>query len=705
MRFCAGSSKLTALAATIAGLLIYAPIISAQTQADSIGKSLPDTSAVFQLGKITVIGKTQHTSFDEISASQITNQNKTDVAKALDLLPGLTAVNIGPRNEANIYIRGFNSLQATMFLDGIPVYVPYDGNIDLARFTTFDVSQISVEKGAVSPMYGPNTMGGVINIITRKPTAPLDLSVETGWKSKDGGLGALNIGSRIGDLYVLGSLSYLNQNKIPLSKDFSPAKFQPSGDRGNSYAEDWKVNAKVGYENAKIGEFSLDVATQNGRKGTPPYAGTDSVSTAGARFWQWPYYNKTNVYSINKINLGSVGYLKIPLYYDRFKNSLFAYDDTTYSTMKKKSNFKSSYDDFSAGGCVEFGTGIIPKDSLKVGIQFKSDNHKESNTTNDTAKASGIKAFIDKPDIRYRDHTVSASIENAYTIFDRLTIVPGASYSRRKADEAQNLIDSSHGTVYKYIVASFPLTTENGYSLQLATFCKLNAANTINASISRRTRFPSIKDRYSYRLGSAIPNANLKPENAVQGELGYLGSPASNLTLQFSGFGTNLFDVIQMVSNAGGSNVSQNQNTGKARFYGYEGGFSYTLFENLPGINRFITSINQSYIHRRNITNPTILFTDVPLYKDVLTFEYAPNTWGSLLWTSEWNSQRYSSTDGKRIAQAFTVENIRAQASCFGFTLNAGVNNLLDANYSLLEGYPELGRNFYVNLTYALKHR
>ncbi|MGZ8220275.1 MAG: TonB-dependent receptor plug domain-containing protein, partial [Methylobacter sp.] len=46
---------------------------------------------------------------------------------------------MGARNERLIYIRGFNSRQVPLFMDGIPVYVPYDGNVDLNRFSTFDI--------------------------------------------------------------------------------------------------------------------------------------------------------------------------------------------------------------------------------------------------------------------------------------------------------------------------------------------------------------------------------------------------------------------------------------------------------------------------------------------------------------------------------------------------------------------------------------
>ncbi|MCI0389583.1 MAG: TonB-dependent receptor [Acidobacteria bacterium] len=49
----------------------------------------------------------------------------------------------------------------------------------------------------------------------------------------------------------------------------------------------------------------------------------------------------------------------------------------------------------------------------------------------------------------------------------------------------------------------------------------------------------------------------------------------------------------------------------------------------------------------------------------------------------------------------FTV--VDAQASyCIGenIELQGGINNLFDRNYSLFEGYPEAGRNLFVNVRY-----
>ena len=39
---------------------------------------------------------------------------------------------------------------------------PYDGNMDIGRFTTFDLSRMDISKGASSVLYGANTLGGAV---------------------------------------------------------------------------------------------------------------------------------------------------------------------------------------------------------------------------------------------------------------------------------------------------------------------------------------------------------------------------------------------------------------------------------------------------------------------------------------------------------------------------------------------------------------
>ena len=110
----------------------------------------------------------RHSSKTVIPQSDLENHHRLDASHALDLLSGLSLSNVGGRNESMVYVRGFDLRQVPVFIDGIPEYVPYDGYVDLARFTTFDLSEITVTKGFSSVLYGANAMGGAINLRVKK---------------------------------------------------------------------------------------------------------------------------------------------------------------------------------------------------------------------------------------------------------------------------------------------------------------------------------------------------------------------------------------------------------------------------------------------------------------------------------------------------------------------------------------------------------
>ena len=124
----------------------------------------------------------------------------------------------GPRAEQNFYVRGFDSRRVPLFIDGIPVYVPYDGNADYGRFSTFDLSRIDISKGSSSVLYGPNTMGGAINLITKKPSKELEGNLgygfETGRSGKTYGNNVdLNVGSKQELFYVQAGGSFMEDLK------------------------------------------------------------------------------------------------------------------------------------------------------------------------------------------------------------------------------------------------------------------------------------------------------------------------------------------------------------------------------------------------------------------------------------------------------------------------------------------------------------
>ena len=206
------------------------------------------------LETILVTANAQNTEDDitqRISSETIRTYDKETVGAALNLSSGVTLSKVGARNEEMIYVRGFDLRQVPVFLDGIPIYVPYDGYADLGRFTTFGIAHIDVAKGFSSLIYGPNTLGGAINLVSKKPGELLEGEIGAGttW-TDDGGNNSrrvyTNIGSNQGSWYIQAGLSYLDVDSFSLPDDFPARRFENGNERENSYSEDRKVNLKTG---------------------------------------------------------------------------------------------------------------------------------------------------------------------------------------------------------------------------------------------------------------------------------------------------------------------------------------------------------------------------------------------------------------------------------------------------------------------------
>ncbi len=634
------------------------------------------TSNVFILGEVIITQNKNNDTLNRVTSKKMESQNKMEVSRALNLLPGVTLTASGPRNESMVSVRGFDLRQVPVYMDGIPVYVPYDGYVDLARFTTFDLAAVDVSKGFSSVLYGPNSLGGAINLISRKPSKKLEYDGALGAINENGYRGNINIGSNLGKFYFQGGYSYLDRNSTRMSSDFVPMKNEDGGQRDNSYRKDQKVSFKIGWTPNKKSEYALGYINQQGEKGNPVYAGSDTKNSllANPRFWQWPVWNKESYYFISNSNLDEKNSLKTRIYYDKFKNTLNSFDDKTYSTMTKGYAFQSLYDDYTYGGNVEYNTQIIPKNEFKAAVHFKEDVHREHN--------------LGEPVRHFIDNTILFGIEDVFKVSNKFTVIPGASYNIRKNIQAQDYNSTTK------VISDYPSAdASDAYNLQIGFFYQLNEANKLGATVSQKTRFATIKDRYSYRMGTAIPNPVLKPETALNYEVNYTADLFKKITFQTALFYSSITDAILSVSNVQ-PGKSQMQNFGEAEYRGIEAQINYSILKNLS------FNANYTYLERKNITNPTIHFTDVPNTKAMGTLEYEPIKVLRLIANAEFNSSRFSTSYGTRVPD-YTLLNFYASGKILkNFSLDAGISNIFDRNYSLVEGFPEEGRNFFVTFRF-----
>ncbi|VTZ51681.1 Vitamin B12 transporter [Methylocella tundrae] len=116
------------------------------------------------------------TSVTVISADEIAAKQQRTLPDALLDVPGLNVVQTGgPGGLTSVFIRGANSNQTKVLIDGIDVSDPSspDGGFDFAHILNFDLGSIEVLRGPQSGLYGSEAIGGVINIATEKGYGPM----------------------------------------------------------------------------------------------------------------------------------------------------------------------------------------------------------------------------------------------------------------------------------------------------------------------------------------------------------------------------------------------------------------------------------------------------------------------------------------------------------------------------------------------------
>ena len=337
----------------------------------------------FDLGRIEVVARRPQVG--EVQSSQVASSvsredmqsyNRTNVGDALNLLSGV-ALSTNARNEKIISVRGFDSRQVPLFIDGIPVYVPFDGYVDFNRFTTADLASIQVAKGFSSVAYGANTLGGAINLISRKPTKKLEGDLTVGSGSGAQQRASTNIGTNQGTWYLQTGVSSFESAGFPMSSAFKKTPTEDGGLRNNSSQKDEKLSVKVGLTPNASDEYALSYYKQDGEKGQPP-----TTNSTNIRYWKWPYWNKQSLYFVSQTALGEQEVLKTRLYHDSFDNQINTYTDHSYRTLRTTGSGsvttgESVYHDRTKGGSLTLESYRLEKHTVTLVTLFKGDQHRE----------------------------------------------------------------------------------------------------------------------------------------------------------------------------------------------------------------------------------------------------------------------------------------------------------------------------------------
>lgn len=652
----------------------------------------------FTLGQVNVLNTPiEESPFEQtMTADTIAQQNTENITDALENMSGLsTQFTGGGRNETSISIRGQDSKRVGLFIDGVPAYVPYDGFVDYDRFLTSDIAEIDVAKGFSSVAYGSNTLGGVINIITKRPTKAFEGEIKGGMVfDSDTALSrritSLNIGTRQDHIYAQLGAAYSDQNHFRLSDDYVPssgATLQKAGDRLRSATKDQKINFKTGYIADDGSEIAIGYNNQKGQKEVPP--STTSTSWSGKDRWTWPYWDKETLYISGQKNL-SEGFIKSTVYYDKSQNSL----DYNYMLVDNKSGTSfnntgaSRYDDYSYGARLEYGVQLNDH-FVTASTNYKNDVHRGYQIN----EVQGSEYISEK----FEDHTISFGLEDIYAISSRWQLVAGMGYDRKVGDFAYDT--TPNGLVPTPVSPALSLGTQDALNPEIAAIYTLDPTSKIRASIAQKTYLPSMKDRYSRKLGTALPNPDLDAEKATHYELSYQ-KQFGILSSKIVGFYTHVNNAIQsvIIDDKGtvttADDVSQNQNIGTIDRKGIELDLAYKgEFYELGG--------NYSYLSFKNKTGTTPL-TDVPKHE---VFSYAQVDMGygfSVFGDMKVRKGAIESISNVySTLPTFTTYDLKTlYKATEHVTAEAGIKNLTDKLVIYNYGYPNAGREFFANLSY-----
>lgn len=172
-----------------------------------------------------------------ITSEEMQRRGVRNVADALKRVPGVAMARTGGFGSTTTFrIRGSNPGQVRVMVDGVTVNDPTntEGFYDFGQVLTSNIDRIEVLRGPQSSLYGADTTGGVINIITKRGQGN-----HTSAFAETGSNGTYNTGAShqgiVGDFYYGASAQHY------IDQGFSRNAATPN-EKDHTRVEDFKAN-------------------------------------------------------------------------------------------------------------------------------------------------------------------------------------------------------------------------------------------------------------------------------------------------------------------------------------------------------------------------------------------------------------------------------------------------------------------------------
>jgi iron complex outermembrane receptor protein len=428
------------------------------------------------------------------------------------------------RGEAEISVRGSDSRQSSVLLNGVPITLGWDHRTDPSLVPITGAERLVVVRGLGSLLNGPNSLGGTIEVSHDgfSESASGRAWAGAGIDQNGATVGSLGLGRRLAEIRD-GALSLsvgaAHRHRDGLS--LPAGAFDSTARRGLRTGTDLRqVDGFASLRWSRVGGRSLGVlvSAYDAEKGVPP-----EEHIRSPRLWRYPYNRRviamasasTGLIS-SRLGLGSFevgaginhGSLKIESYADRSYTSVSAQELGDERTASLRTLLTHS-----------LGAAMLRASFSAADIRYEE--------TLTPAAA-----------VDYRQKLSSAGVEVEAPVGQASKLVGGFVFDRASTPE-------TGGRTPKEETFSSP-----GWRVGISH--ELSPRASWHVSVSDRARFPSLRELYSGALNRFQPNPDLVPESLLGFEGGVTVSqflPAiTQSSLQVIGFRHRLDDAVVRIT-------------------------------------------------------------------------------------------------------------------------------------------------------------
>jgi hemoglobin/transferrin/lactoferrin receptor protein len=672
---------------------------------------------------------------EQITAKQIAFRNSQTTADAL-MQSGHVFVQKSQGGGGSTILRGFEANRVLLVVDGVRLNNAIFRGGHLQNVLRIDQSLIErteILLGPSSVMYGSDALGGVIHFRTRDPK--LNTSIANGYYRYSS---ANNESTTHADLSV-GS----KKIALLLSATVSDFKDMKQGaKRSSAYPDFGKRAFYVVRENdTDVSKTNTDPNLQigSGYRQIDSYAKVIyQASNTTKHSLNLQYSSSSDVVRYDRLTEGTAAAPTFAeWYYGPEKRLLAAYklENSTKNALQDRSQVVVSYQDIEESR----HSRRFKNDARKSQIE----NVKIASLNFDAAKQLGINklqygfevSYNDVQSTAFRTNVKTAAITTADTRYP-----DGGSQMSWAAVYVSNQINitdnvaATAGFRYNWVSLQSKFVSKEFYNFPFDNAQQHPSAPSgniglvylpglktkLNVGITTGFRAPNVDDMnklFDSKTGSVVvPNANLKPEYALNYEIGLSQIIGQRLRLEASAYYTQLHNAIvvdafsfngqsQILYNNVMSKVLANQNKAEA----YIKGLSVNVFAKLS------PTINASFNYNSAIGKIKNAAGDTPL-------DHIPPSFGrGSLWYqgTRWQAEAFVNYNGwKRLIDykldgednaiyatadgmpAWWTANVRASFDVTkNIVLQAACENVLDQNYrTFASGFSGAGRNFVLTL-------